>query len=792
MAAYQLSLSLKFVCVTFLFTCLACFFMGRLARQGIVYHHHQLQEQQQLVLLQQQEKLQQNTAANQQQGSLPPLFVAPHKTRPSTRYTAKHFDTGKSVGSDTLLSSNPNSSSNNKPQVEQQDEDNLILSSYNHTDDEEDDEIHEPAGQHLLIDIEHVDGAFLNSEYHLAQAMIDLVDKSGLTMLSYHCHKLLPAGVSCAGVLLESHVSFHTWPVQGVITLDLFTCGPNSLLNLLDDVKTLFAIAKDNTKDDEEQPPQPNVVWAFKKRGFPTDEGYAPGVSDLGSTLLGVLQFPAKDQVTVLNHPNDVAAQQPKQLDDDDEQPHQPQVHIYDVLNPKYSSTMTDRLMYVDGILQARQRGQAALAEALVHPAMLAHAHPKRVAIVGGSEGASLREVLKHASVQHVEWMEMEEAVVEEISSQWLWSQCDDLMLPTTTAACRDDPRVHKHYHEDGNAWFQKRFRRNLAAQEERQDVIIVQAMNPEDDIDFSEILLDDLGFVRLLHDGLSDDGILVVSLGNGHSLQDAPEYLTKSHDVVTLVDKLEQAGFAAIHEYEDSHSGILESATSSFLVAFKSVASDEEWFASEAQVQMKLQERVVRTKSGRVPLSYFDGATMQSYQVPSRASEVLFCKNREARQSSSTAEMNCNVQTTPVGGVDHLQLSESSKALLQERLGELDLGHGRNPASQKDVYNPFRDRNSLSHQCMAQRNEKAHEASSKPDTQQPEATKERVLNVPSAPTDTEGLHDDDGVSNGTHRPNLTTSSSEDHMQESIESEANQCLSTPPQNVQDITSAYEH
>ena len=32
----------------------------------------------------------------------------------------------------------------------------------------------------------------------------------GLTLLSYHCHSLLPAGVSCVGVLLESHISFHT------------------------------------------------------------------------------------------------------------------------------------------------------------------------------------------------------------------------------------------------------------------------------------------------------------------------------------------------------------------------------------------------------------------------------------------------------------------------------------------------------------------------------------------------------------------------------------------------------
>ncbi|EED87997.1 predicted protein, partial [Thalassiosira pseudonana CCMP1335] len=80
-------------------------------------------------------------------------------------------------------------------------------------------------GQHLLIDIKGVDYHFLNSEKRLAQAMIDLINESKLTLLSYHCHSLIPVGVSCAGVLLESHIAFHTWPLEGVISLDLFTCG---------------------------------------------------------------------------------------------------------------------------------------------------------------------------------------------------------------------------------------------------------------------------------------------------------------------------------------------------------------------------------------------------------------------------------------------------------------------------------------------------------------------------------------------------------------------------------------
>ena len=54
--------------------------------------------------------------------------------------------------------------------------------------------------------IKNVDGTFLDSEERLASAMLNVVDASRLTLLSYHCHGMSPE------VLLESHISFHTWP----------------------------------------------------------------------------------------------------------------------------------------------------------------------------------------------------------------------------------------------------------------------------------------------------------------------------------------------------------------------------------------------------------------------------------------------------------------------------------------------------------------------------------------------------------------------------------------------------
>lgn len=155
---------------------------------------------------------------------------------------------------------------------------------------------HLPAGQHLLVDIEGVDEDFLNSEERLSKAMVDTVKESGLHMLSYHCHALVPSGVSCVGVLLESHISFHTWPAEGVITLDLFTCGSKPLLPAVDTIERLFGIP--STKNPDRKI---HTQWSHELRGFRPEEevkkNYLADSSDLSLWVLSPLEMYSKKQV---------------------------------------------------------------------------------------------------------------------------------------------------------------------------------------------------------------------------------------------------------------------------------------------------------------------------------------------------------------------------------------------------------------------------------------------------------------------------------------------------------------
>jgi spermidine synthase len=68
--------------------------------------------------------------------------------------------------------------------------------------------------------------------------------------------------------------------------------------------------------------------------------------------------------------------------------------------------------LILDGDWQSAQKDEHLYHEALVQPAMHLHENPNKVLILGGGEGATLREVLKH-DVEKAVMVDIDERVVE-------------------------------------------------------------------------------------------------------------------------------------------------------------------------------------------------------------------------------------------------------------------------------------------------------------------------------------------------------------------------------------------
>jgi spermidine synthase len=99
--------------------------------------------------------------------------------------------------------------------------------------------------------------------------------------------------------------------------------------------------------------------------------------------------------------------------------------------------------------------------EMLVHPPLLTHPEPKSILVIGAGDGGTLREVLRHPTVERVLWVEIDPEVVA-VSREH---------LPGICAGVFTDPRVALHYAPG------ETFVRDLAGE---IDVVIVDSTDAE------------------------------------------------------------------------------------------------------------------------------------------------------------------------------------------------------------------------------------------------------------------------------------------------------------------------
>lgn len=71
------------------------------------------------------------------------------------------------------------------------------------------------------------------------------------------------------------------------------------------------------------------------------------------------------------------------------------------------------RCLILDNEVQSAEADEFIYHELLVHPAVLSHPHPEKILIMGGGEGATLREVLKYKLVKEVFMIDIDGEVLD-------------------------------------------------------------------------------------------------------------------------------------------------------------------------------------------------------------------------------------------------------------------------------------------------------------------------------------------------------------------------------------------
>ena len=176
------------------------------------------------------------------------------------------------------------------------------------------------------------------------------------------------------------------------------------------------------------------------------------------------------------------------------------------------------RTLITDGFTQSSQIDEALYHEALCHPALLLHPNPRNVMVCGGGEGACLREILKHESVERLVMVDLDEELVNFSREH----------LPEWGQDSWKDPRVELHY-EDARGYL-KRCKKEYG---QSFDVIIIDVCDPVNEV---VKLYEKEFYEELKTNGALNEGFVIVQQCGPCSKVSANEVFTVIHNTMSKV----------------------------------------------------------------------------------------------------------------------------------------------------------------------------------------------------------------------------------------------------------------
>lgn len=151
-----------------------------------------------------------------------------------------------------------------------------------------------------------------------------------------------------------------------------------------------------------------------------------------------------------------------------------------------FESEQYGRMLVLDGAVQTTVKDEFVYHEMITHVPLFTHKNPRKVLVIGGGDGGTIREVLKHPSVENAVLVEIDGRVIE-VSKEY---------LPEISCALSDD-RVQICV-EDGIKYINEH--RN------EFDVVISDSTDPVG----PAVGLFAVDFFRSVFNSLKEDGIFV------------------------------------------------------------------------------------------------------------------------------------------------------------------------------------------------------------------------------------------------------------------------------------------
>ena len=220
-------------------------------------------------------------------------------------------------------------------------------------------------GDHITLDFLGVKKEYSPQFYEEIIHKIAKAAKVGIVNISKY--EFSPQGLTMVALLKESHMSFHTFPEDGIISFDFFTCGdinPNVSLEILKkEIQHKSVVKKEFPRDTIHHYPDIYSSEGLKK-SYVVEEF--------------IKSFKSK------------------------------QGQFIEIVKLKEFGNA----LFIDNELQVAENDEFLYSSTFVNSSLKLSTNNTSAAIIGGGDGGVARECIKHG-FNYVDWFELDQEVVE-------------------------------------------------------------------------------------------------------------------------------------------------------------------------------------------------------------------------------------------------------------------------------------------------------------------------------------------------------------------------------------------
>lgn len=250
-------------------------------------------------------------------------------------------------------------------------------------------------GNHILVEFMNCDPHIMNDVATIERDMVDAARKAGATVINSTFHHFSPYGVSGVVVIQESHLAIHTWPEYGYAAVDLFTCGEMDAWISFDYLKECFKSKSYSalemkrgsvnllTRNDFDMTTMREKAAEWRNPEFYTRNVWFTDKDE--------------DQALSLRFTGEV---------------------FFDVQSPFQrvrilESTKYGKMLALDDMVMTTINDEFHYHEMISHPALFTHGNAKNILVIGGGDGGTVREILRHEGVENVTMVEIDGEVIK-------------------------------------------------------------------------------------------------------------------------------------------------------------------------------------------------------------------------------------------------------------------------------------------------------------------------------------------------------------------------------------------